>query len=211
MEKYKKATTKLNEERIKFDDDITSLGNIFKKQMKDKDLECEEKIKKIEKENKSRLEKANAGYLLKFDEMELEHKDRIKTLDDHINDLRDVDRDVTKLSEAIFNCTTIEEIAEIQRLIETHRIDDVVKHHLNTLQNLFLSLSYGIIPICDSQRRAISDSQRELVDKIQSSNKTSAKKSITEGRTDIINLFSVINDSLKLVRDSFNRYGIQEK
>ena len=141
--------------------------------------------------------------------MESDHKDKIKTLEGYIQDLRDDDADFSKLSEAIFNCTTIEEIGRIQGLINDHKIDEVIRNHLPTLQKLLLSLSYGIIPICDSQRRAITNSQRELVKSIQGSSKAKAKNIIKRERAGIINLFSIINDSLKLVRDSFNRYDIR--
>lgn len=196
--RYKNALARINSERLKFDEDINDLRSRFRKQIQDKDMECEDRVHRLKEDYKARLV-----------EMESDHKDKIKTLEGYIQDLRDDDADFSKLSEAIFNCTTIEEIGRIQGLINDHKIDEVIRNHLPTLQKLLLSLSYGIIPICDSQRRAITNSQRELVKSIQGSSKAKAKNIIKRERAGIINLFSIINDSLKLVRDSFNRYDIR--
>lgn len=173
--------------------------------------DCGERIQKLTKEGEFLINKLNTDHEAKIKEMEKDCQRTINTLQGTINDMKSDDDDLRTLSKAIFNCTTIEEISEIQRLIQNHQLDAVVQNHLETLQNLFLSLSYGVIPICDSQRRVITNSQRDLVEKIQSASRTTAKKQLMEGRVEIINLFSIINDSLKLIRKSFNRYGIREQ
>ena len=76
---------------------------------------------------------------------------------------------------------------------------------------MFLSLSYGILPICQPQRDTITDSQRELVGKIQNSSLNITKKLLKDNREEVANLFSIIEDSLNLARNSFNRYGIQRE
>lgn len=210
LKKHKNLTAKLEYYKTKFDEDIKDLKLRFKKQMADKEIECEEKVKKVINEWENRYQEAKSEHDSKIADMESEHGKRIKALEAHLQDLKDDDSDFSELSKIIFNCTTIEEISEIQSLIENHRIDDVIQNHLPTLQNLLLGLSFGVIPICDSQRRAISDSQRKLVRNIHNSNKTKAKNIIKRERREIINLFSIIRDSLKLVRDSFNRYDIRE-
>ena len=210
LKKHKNLTAKLEYYKTKFDEDIKDLKLRFKTQMADKEIECEDKVKKVIKEWEKRYQEAKSEHDSKIADMESEHGKRIKALEAHLQDLKDDDSDFSELSKIIFNCTTIEEISEIQSLIENHRIDDVIQNHLPTLQNLLLGLSFGVIPICDSQRRAISDSQRKLVRDIHNSNKTKAKNIIKRERREIINLFSIIRDSLKLVRDSFNRYDIRE-
>ena len=76
---------------------------------------------------------------------------------------------------------------------------------------MFLSISYGILPICQPQRDTITDSQRELVGKIQNSSLNITKRLLKENREEVANLFSIIEDSLNLARNSFNRYGIQRE
>ena len=57
----------------------------------------------------------------------------------------------------------------------------------------------------------ITDSQRDLVGKIQNSSFNAVKGILNENRKEIANLFTVIEDSLKLARNSFNRYGVQQE
>ena len=201
----------LDEVSAKRDEEIEDLRERLKKQMNDleqmKNIEITDRIRTIQTENQTVIDGLTAAHTAKLSNLENECNDRIRVLQDHINELQKEDGDFTSLAKAIFSCTTIEEISEIQRLIKNHQLDLVVKNHLKTLQNLFLSLSYGIIPLCDSQRVAITDSQRSLVEKVQSSSSVTAKRVLKEGCNEVINLFTIINDSLKLVRNSYNRYG----
>ena len=121
--------------------------------------------------------------------------------------MKEGDENLSSLAKAIFNCTSMEEIFEIQRLIKNHQLDIVVERHLPTLQNLFFSLSYGVLPICQPQRAKVTNNQRYLVEKIQSSSKHTAKRLIKENKDSITNLFTIIKDSIKLARNSYNRYG----
>ena len=61
------------------------------------------------------------------------------------------------------------------------------------------------------KRDTITDSQRELVGKIQNSSFNAVKGILNENRKEIANLFTIIEDSLKLARNSFNRYGVHEE
>ena len=203
---------KLAELHIKHSQDMASLKRTNERRMQDleqlKDITCDDKIRAIENKHQSQIDKLNAEHATKVADLEADCEAKIKVLNDHIKELQEDDQeDFSSLSKAIFNCTTMEEIFEIQRLIKNHQIDVVVQKHLKTLQNLFLSLSYGIVPICDAQRRRITDSQRDLVERIQNSSTTTAKRQIRANRGEIINLFTIINDSLKLVRNTFNRYA----
>ncbi len=139
---------------------------------------------------------------------EQESNRKLKLLNDQIKSLQADDANLNSLTKAIFNCTTMEEIYEIQRLVKNHQIDVVVQNHLPTLQNLFLSLSYGILPICQPQREKVSDEQREIVEKIQTASRQNAKKLIKEKRAQVVNLFTIIDESLKLARNTYNRYGV---
>lgn len=207
-----KLKQKLDYMISKRNEEITEMKDRFRKQMKDfeqsKNIECNDRISKLDTEHQDIVRQLNSEHKEGMDGLENECEKKIKHFQDLIKDLQDDDTDFTRLSNAIFNCTTIEEIFEIQHLIKNHQLNELTQNHLKTIQNLLLSLSYGIIPICDSQRQAISQSQRQLVDKIQRSSASTAKKLMKEGRKDFVNLFTIINGSLKLVRDSFNQYSI---
>ena len=72
---------------------------------------------------------------------------------------------------------------------------------------MFLNLNYGVLPICQSEKNTITESQRKIVEKIKGIDKTTAKKLVLENREEIANLFTILEDSLVLARNSFNRYG----
>ena len=202
---------KLDELNDKYDADIVDIRERFRKQMNEleqaKTFEINDRVTGIQNEHQATIERMGIEYQAKMAELDAECEDKIKTLKTHIKDLQDESEEFTSLSKAIFNCTTIEEIFEIDRLVKNHRLDVVAQKHLKTLQNLFLSLSYGILPLCDAQRKMVTPKQRELVDKIQSSSGVTAKRYLKENHNEVVNLFTVIHDSLKLMRNTFNRYG----
>ena len=200
----KRKIEELNDKR---DADIVDMRERFRKQMKDLEEAKNDRIVDIQNKQQAAIERMDVEHRDIIAKLEAECENRMKVLETHIKDLQDEGNEFTNLSKAIFNCTTIEEIFEIDRLVKNHQLDVVAQKHLKTLQNLFLSLSYGILPICDLQRQMVTPKQRELVEKIQRSSGAKAKRYLKEGRNEVVNLFTVINDSLKLIRNSFNRYG----
>ena len=181
----KKCEEKLSEKDRVHKIEIDNLTERFEDGMKEKDKEKEA----MEKDLKAKIEMLN-----KLLQKEQEDEDYL-----------------TPLARAIFNCTTMEEIFEIKNLIETYKVNELTQKHYNTLQNMFLSLAYGVLPICQPQRDTITDSQRELAGKIQNSSFNTVKGILNENRKEIANLFTIIEDSLKLARNSFNRYGVHEE
>ena len=181
----KKCEEKLSEKDRVHKIEIDNLTERFEDGMKEKDKEKEA----MEKDLKAKIEMLN-----KLLQKEQEDEDYL-----------------TPLARAIFNCTTMEEIFEIKNLIETYKVNELTQKHYNTLQNMFLSLSYGVLPICQPQRDTITDSQRALVGEIQNSSFNTVKGILNENRKEIANLFTIIEDSLKLARNSFNRYGVHEE
>ena len=158
----------------------------------------EEEINNVRGEYKEKIENQKAEYENKFNQLEGECEDKIKKLSNLIKSLQEDAEDIDDLTNAIFNCTSMQEIFEILNLIKNHQYDQLVQRHLKTLQNLFLSLSFGILPICQPQRDKITDGQKNLVEKIQSTSPNRAKSLLKEHRNDITKLFTIIEDSLKL-------------
>ena len=179
----------------------------FNKQINEINDKCKEKIREVESECDEKIKQLQTKHKKQYQMLEDDCEEKIKKLTDHIKSLEEDDESLNSLTEAIFNCTTIEELFEIQHLIKNHQIDVVVQRHLKTLQNIFLSLSFGILPICQPQREKITERQRKLVDNIQSVSSSRAKGLLKENRQDLVNLFVIIEDSLKLARNSYNKYG----
>jgi hypothetical protein len=190
---------------------------LFNDKMKQKDKEladmrdmCEAESKQLKTINSRLLEEVNDAaerHKAELVDLEKQCQDKIAKLNALIKSLQEDDADLNPLIKSIYNCVTMEEIFKIQRLVKNHQWDLLVQDHLPALQNLFLSLSYGIIPICQPQRDKITNDQRDLVEKIQSSSKPAAKRILLSKRDTVANLFSIIKDSIKLARNSYNRYA----
>ena len=195
----------------KYEFEIAKLKRFHDKQMSDleslKDQECTDKIGDELKKCQNEIDRLKTACNKQIQELDEECDIKLNLLHDQLKALQEDDANLSSLAKAIYNCTTMEEIFEIQRLVKNHQIDQVVQNHLPTLQNLFLSLSYGVLPICQPQRDRVTDSQRRLVEGIQTSSRATAKRLIKANRNDVVNLFTIIHDSLKLARNTYNRYG----
>ena len=90
-------------------------------------------------------------------------KQRLKIYAKHLNAFKTEEQaDMKPLEDAIFNEPTISEIIKIEKLVGTYRFDEIMSEHLDTLQKLFMAVSYGVIPVTPPQREEISDVQRKL-------------------------------------------------
>ena len=196
---------KLNKERL------TELKEEHKEKLDEKMLQKDKRHKDEISRITEKFEDEMKEKDKKWKEMEKEFEERINNLNNLLDSKQEDEAYLTPLAQAIFNCTTMEEIFEIKNLIENYKVNELTVNHFKTLQNMFLSLSYGVLPICQPQRDNITDSQRELVGKIRNSSFVTAKGLLRENREQIANLFSIVGDSLKLARNSFNRYGFNNE
>ena len=190
------SQTVLQQQKVRFDQEIIALNE-----------NCNEKINAIKEKYKEKIRQLEYKHKTEYEKLEDECEEKIKILRSHIKSLEEDDESVNMLTKAVFSCTSMQEIFEIQRLVKNHQIDLVVQRHLKTLQNLFLSLSFGILPICQPQREKITDEHRKFIEKIQSVSQNRAKGVLKEKRHELTSLFTIIEDSLKLARNSYNKYG----
>lgn len=181
----------------------------FKQQISKVRKECGQDIIKIKKKFKKReltLKKELASqkdfYDRKTKELEIFHEKNIAILKDKIQSTASF----KPLSDAIFNCTSIEEILKIKGLLKQHDIDQIIENHLDTIQKLFLSLSYGVIPICQPQRDMLSNMQKQLIEQIETSSPEQVKELLSKNKMEIINIFSIIEQSIKLATDSYKKF-----
>ena len=192
-------------------DKLASFNTRWDREMKKKDDECANKIKKIEDDCNQKiidLEKAHDEYTRKLvDECKQKIADLEKAHDDLLRLQTASNEDTPELEELsnkIYNCDTIEDIMTVRDLIRNHRFSELNTTQLKTLQDLFVSMSHGIIPICQPQRLSMTSKQKDLAEKIQFSSQATVRRLLNENKGDIIALFTIIDDSLKLVRDSYN-------
>ena len=202
---------RLKDDKLKVQKAFKNQKLNFDKQINEINDNCKEKVSKIESECDEKINQLQTKYRKEYKMLEDDCEEKIKKLRDHIKSLEEDDESLNSLTDAIFNCTSMQEIFEIMHLVKNHRIDVVVQRHLKTLQNLLLSLSFGVLPICQPQREKITNKQRELVEKIQSASPNRAKGIMKEHRDELTNLFAIIEDSLNLARDSYNKYGTDKR
>ena len=196
----KKHEEKTNSLKEDYRDKLREFGN----QMK---VEYEERVDKIRESHSKAIKDLKDAHDKAMEDFERECKKKIKFFSDQLQAIKDDDEDLSSLTKSIFNCTTMEEIFQIQKLINNHQIDTLIQNHLPTLQNLLLSLSFGILPICQPQRDQVTNEQRRVVEQLQTASPSNAKNILRNKRGDVINLFTIIKDSIKLARDTYNRYS----
>ena len=109
----------------------------------------------------------------------------------------------------IFNGVTIEELNKIRGLVSENKITQLLRWRKNiiTLQKQFLGLIYGIIPITNPQRVALTDGEKNMVRSRENATIEEVKLYIQKNSNTIRTLFSTINDSIKLVTDSYQKYN----
>ena len=118
---------------------------------------------------------------------------------------------IKPLNEAIYNEPTIAEMIKVERLVGKYRFDELVAGHIDALQKLLTGLSYGAIPLTQPQREEITESQRKLVRELEEASPEEAGIIIKQNIQEIANLFTIIEDSLKLVRNSFQRFQLRKQ
>ena len=219
IQKLKKQfSNEFEEMKQKFRDELQDKDKQHKNQIENLKEECEKEIRERERIHKTKVDEKDEAHedeIIKLNKLtkaiEDECNEKIELLHNQLKSEQEEEDFLSPLTKAIFNCTTIEEIFEIKNLIENHRISELKEKHIKTLQHMFLSLSYGILPICQPQRETITEYQRKIVDQIQKSTLTTAKGIVKQNQKEIANLFSIIEDSLNLARNSFNRYGLGKR
>ena len=164
----------------------------------------------IEDNSRKEIEKLKNKTKITLKNMKNKMKNKI-SLYKKIEALENDDRAGLKpIEEAIFNEPIMAEIIKIEKLASKYKFDEIINDHLETLQKLFMALSYGVIPVTQPQRSEITDFQRKLVEDIEISDDAEAGNLIRENIQELANLFAIIEDSLKLARKSFHKFPLNK-
>ena len=143
--------------------------------------------------------------------LEDECKEKIELLENQLEDLKEFDGDyeLNRFSDAVLNSVTIEEFNKIRDLIANNRLSQVLRSRklLTALQKLFLGLSYGIIPITAPQRIALSEDEKKMVRTLENASTDEVKSHIQANQNSFMKLFSVLDLSIKLITQTYARYG----
>jgi len=114
------------------------------------------------------------------------------------------------MSKKIFNSVTIAEFNRLRKLIANDQIDLILSGRKNilALQKMASALTYGVIPITNPQRVALSKREKDLVKKIENATVEETKRHLRKNVSVFKRLFTTVEDSLKLVTKTFLKYGI---
>ena len=196
-------------EQLHDNDLIRIMESVYKTQIVQK---LEHNIMNLKQKHKIEIAEIRQKYndSLKEMEMQLEKEKSIHAweITESASDDDDNDKEIlSTLTKAINNTAAMSQVYEIQRLMEEGQINEILKKHFITFKNVLQSLTYGIIPLCQSQRDQVTNSQRNLVRKLQFSTKQTAAKLLKGRHSEIIKLFLIVKDSIKLIRISYNKYS----
>ena len=145
-----------------------------------------------------------------MDVKELEAK--IAVLKDQLKECEEFgesEYDLTKISKSVYNSVTIGEFNRLRNLIANNQIDALLRGRKNllALQKMASGLTYGVIPITNPQRIALTANEKNLVKNIETATIDNVRNNIRRNLPVFLKLFSTIEDSLKLVAKSFMKYG----
>ena len=205
----KNGQSSFKPEQLHDNDLIRIMESVYKTQIVQK---LEHNLMNLKQKHKIEIAEIRKKYNdnLKEMEMQLEKEKSMNTLDisESASDYDDTDKEIlSTLTEAINNTATMSQVYEIQRLMEEGRINEILKKHFITFKNVLQGLTYGIIPLCQSQRDQVTNSQRNLVQKLQFATKQTAVKLLRGRHSEIIKLFLIVKDSIQLIRNSYEKYG----
>ena len=211
-QKYEKVKRDCEDEILQYRERLEKINEEHRNYTNGIEEECRKKLETINDEHRKYSIGIEEEYQKRLQALESDCENKIKDLNEYITDLKNNEyANFNSLSKIIFNCVTIEEIFKIRNLIHTQQIGELLNNHMKTLQNIMLGLTVGVIPICNPQRTSITDEQRALVEYIQNAPASAAKRKIQHNRARFSNLWSIVDDSLKLVCETYNRYGSHDE
>ena len=108
------------------------------------------------------------------------------------------------------NCVSVEDFEKVRKAIKNYRSDIVINdaNTLHVIQTLFKGILDGWIPVCTSQKQMFSKDAIELVRKVRESKIIDLHSLISKNKTELENIFNFIDKSIKLVVESYNKFGI---
>ena len=112
-----------------------------------------------------------------------------------------------KKSRLHLNCVTVGMFSHVSKLIKANRFDIIALDGdlMRAVQIIIKGVLEGFIPICTSQRMALSPKMKRLMYRFS---KNTSPKMVLENRENLTILFDILKSSIRTVVDSFNRFGI---
>ena len=117
--------------------------------------------------------------------------------------------EMTPLDRALMNSVTIEQINDIRHHLKAGHIDPILNddNKLMIIQRILAGISEGVIPISNPQNLIFTKSQKSFMSTLKTIGLDEAKDYIEENIQDFLEIFEVLDISLKMVAKAFNKYG----
>ena len=117
--------------------------------------------------------------------------------------------EMTPLDKALMNSVTIEQINDIRHYLKAGDINPILNddNKLLIIQRILAGMSEGIIPISNPQNLIFTKSHKSFMSTLKTIGLDEAKDYIEENIQDFLEIFEILDMSLKLVTKAFNKYG----
>ena len=117
--------------------------------------------------------------------------------------------EMTPLDKALNNSVTIDQINDIRHHLKAGYIDPILNddNKLMIIQRILAGISEGVIPISNPQNLIFTKSQKSFMSTLKTIGLDEAKDYIEENIQDFLEIFEVLDMSLKMVAKAFNKYG----
>ena len=114
----------------------------------------------------------------------------------------------TEVTKKIYNCISIQEISQLRNLFRRNKWDKIIKpKNIAIILRLIVGVDNDAIPICNPQTSNITSEQRELIHTLKTSSPSDALNIIRSNRRSIESLFKILDQSLRMMVNLFNKYG----
>ena len=112
------------------------------------------------------------------------------------------------MTKKIYNCISIQEISHLRNLFRRNKWDEIIKSkNIAVILRLIVGIDNDAIPICNPQTSNITSKQRELIHTLKTSSPSDALNIIRGNRSSIESLFKILDQSLRMMVNLFNKYG----
>ena len=117
--------------------------------------------------------------------------------------------EMTPLDRALMNSVTIEQINDIRHYLKAGDIDPILNddNKLLIIQRILAGMSEGIIPISNPQNLIFTKSHKSFMSTLKTIGLDEAKDYIEQNIQEFLEIFEILDMSLKLVTKAFNKYG----
>ena len=111
------------------------------------------------------------------------------------------------------NCVSIEDFEKVRKAIKNYSADTVINDvsGLHVIKTLFNGILQGWIPLCTSQKQMFSKNAVAFMRKTQKSKIIDLHSLIRKNKGELENIFNFVDKSIKLVVESYNKFGIADE